>query len=80
MRAIITQPNKDGTYDDVGMNNRTVTKNYKTFKNLIQHGIPSNFVGRLRLEIWHGENIYGKPKEVVYTYQLSKTSPSLIDW
>ena len=66
MRAIITKKNKYGEYSDVGMNNRTVSGNYKTLKNLIRYGIPDNFFGRLRLEIYNGESIAGEPAKVIF--------------
>ena len=66
MRAIITRKNKYGEYSDVGMNNRTVSGNYKLLRNLIRYGIPDNFSGILRLEIYNGASISGKPAKVIF--------------
>jgi len=43
MKAIITRQNKDGTFDNVGMNNKMITGEYKTKKNLLRYGIPEHF-------------------------------------
>jgi len=51
MRAIITRPRADGSYDEVGMNNRTLTKEYKTKEGLLRYGLPS-WTGVLRVEIY----------------------------
>lgn len=64
MKAIITRANPDGSFDEVGMNNRTVTKSYKTREGLFKYGIPDSFNGRLRIEIFAGDSIYGKPIEI----------------
>lgn len=39
MRAIITRQNPDGTYDTVGMNNRSLTKDYGSVHALVRYGI-----------------------------------------
>jgi len=65
MRAIITRANPDGSFDEVGMNNRTVTKSYKTRRGLINHGLPANFKGRLRIEIFPSDRFYGDPIEIM---------------
>ena len=51
MRAIITRPREDGSYDEVGMNNRTLTKEYKTVERLLRYGLP-HWEGTLRVEIY----------------------------
>lgn len=69
MKAIITRPNSDGTYDDVGMNNRTVVGPYKLLNNLIRHGTPQHFKGkgRLRYELFYGDSILPeKPDKTIY--------------
>lgn len=54
MIAIVTRQNSDGTFDDIGMNNRTVTGHYKTEKNLLKFGIPEHFKksGKVRVEFF----------------------------
>ena len=66
MKAIITRPREDGTYDDVGMNNRILTGDYVTTRNLIKHGTPKHFKGKLRYEIFHGSILKEKPDSVFY--------------
>lgn len=67
MKAIITRPNSDGTYDDVGMNNRTVSGTYRLLSNLIKHGTPKHFKGRLRYELFYGDSILPeKPDKTAY--------------
>ena len=39
IKFIVTRKNKDGTFDQVGMNNRFLTSNYKTLKGLLKYGI-----------------------------------------
>lgn len=66
MRAIITKQNDDGTYNDVGMNNRYLSKPYSTERGLIRFAIPKFWtVHKVRLEIF-GESIYGIPAKVIY--------------
>ena len=56
MRAIITRPNLDNSYDEVGMNNRISTKEYKTIPGIIKNAIPKHFKGKIRIELY--QNIY----------------------
>ena len=68
MRAIITRPNEDGSYNEVGMNNRTVTGQYKTKKGLLRYGIPDHFKGKLRIELFH-LSILGNAYETFYYHK-----------
>ena len=36
---IVTRKNSDGSFDDVGMNNRYLTSHYKTLNGLLRYGI-----------------------------------------
>lgn len=65
MKAIVTRPNTDNTYDEVGMNNRYLTSRYRTEKGLLRYGIAKHFKGKIRVEIYYG-NIYGKPDKTIY--------------
>lgn len=38
-KFIVIRKNKDGSFDNVGMNNRYLTSEYKTLSGLIRHGI-----------------------------------------
>ena len=64
MRAIITRPN-NGIYDEVGMNNRFMTSDYKTENGLIKYGIPKYFRGKLRIEIYTSLHM-SKPVKTLY--------------
>ena len=66
MRAIITRPNNDGTYDEVGMNNRTITKNYKSKQSLKRYAIPDHFKNKGKLRIEYFINIYNEPFDIEY--------------
>lgn len=67
MKYIVTRQNKDGTFDSVGMSNRTLISGYKTYKNAFKYGI--NVFGRgrpVRVEVY-GDNIFGSPLETFVT-------------
>jgi hypothetical protein len=66
MRAIITRPRNDGTYDEVGMNNRTLTKHYETERGLLKYGIPKHFKGTLRIELYNSTIHSDKPLKIIY--------------
>ena len=38
MKIIVTKENADGSFDNVGTNNRALFSNYKTLKNAIKFG------------------------------------------
>jgi hypothetical protein len=67
MKIIYTRQNKDGSYDECGMNNQRLTSNYTTTNGFIRYGIPSDFYGHtLRLQVFYGDNIYRAPDKVMY--------------
>jgi hypothetical protein len=67
MRIIYTRQNPDGSYDDVGMNNRGITSNYKTTNGFLRYGVPTNFYGHnVRLEVFYGDNVYKNPDKVKF--------------
>jgi len=71
MKAIITKQNKDDSFDEVGMNNRMITGEYKTERNLIKYGIPEHFKKHIcRIELYRNihditpfKTLFIKPKE-----------------
>jgi hypothetical protein len=66
MKAIVTRKNEDGTYDEVGMNNKFLTSQYKTVSGLIRHGIPKHWKDRgIKIEIFYG-SIYRDSDRVLY--------------
>ena len=69
MKAIVTRKDKDGYYDEVGMNNRTVVGPYKTERGLLRYGMPSHFKGELRVEIFYSDSILQeKADKTVYVF------------
>lgn len=61
---VLTRQNPDGTFDEVGMNNRTVVSGYKTYRNAYKWAINPFGNGRLvRVEEFAG-SIHGKPIDV----------------
>lgn len=62
MKFVVTRQNPDGTYDEVGMTNRTVISGYKTIRNAMKYGvIPFGRGRKCRVEQYIGESIYGTP-------------------
>lgn len=67
MKAIVTRQNADGTYDNVGMNNRTLFSQYRTKVGLIHYGVKRFANGKkCRVELFRDNEIYGDPYEVFY--------------
>jgi len=70
-KYIVTKQNDDGSYDEVGTNNRCIISGYKTFRNAFKYGINPFGNGKtVRVEVY-GNNIFGKPSGV-YTYSTTK--------
>lgn len=73
-KYLCTRQNADGSYDEVGMNNRCIISGYKTYKNAFKYGI--NVFGRgrpVRVEVY-GDNIYGSPLETFRTLTFTNTN------
>jgi len=67
MKIIYTRQNKDGSYDNVGMNNQRLTSKYTTTNGFLRYGIPDTFRGHtLRLEVYYGDNIHRDPNKIMY--------------
>lgn len=66
MKAIVTTANDDGTYDEVGMKNRFVTKYYEGSHGLFRWGIKDTCARARRIEVFGGNSIHGKPLKVLY--------------
>lgn len=64
MKAIVTKQNPDGSYDEVGMNNRTVfeAKTYQGLKTKARKWTDRPF----RMEIFRDNNIQQECKEVSF--------------
>jgi hypothetical protein len=67
VKIICSRQNSDGSYDDVGMNNRFLTSQYNTVRGFIRYGIPTSYYGNtLRLEVFYGDNVYRDPDKTQY--------------
>lgn len=73
--AIVTKQNADGTFDEVGMDNRTIVgnnfgkKRYKSVQTLVHYGLPNGWKGRhnLRIECYRcGELLHETPFATYY--------------
>lgn len=76
MKAIVTRANADGTFDSVGMSNRTVV----SAAGMI--GLCRDaraFAGRnaVRLEVFSGDRIYGDPSETITLPTQAEPKPSV---
>jgi hypothetical protein len=66
MKAIITRQNNDGTYDEVGMNNITISGEYKTKLGLHVSAQKFSNGGKVRIEILDPINMYKDIKDTYY--------------
>jgi hypothetical protein len=68
MLIIYTRQNPDGSYDEVGMNNRGITKDYKTTAGFLRHGLPTSFYGHtVRLEVFYNDQrTVGEPDKTMF--------------
>lgn len=67
MKIIVTQENADGSYDEVGTNNRCLISGYKTLKNAMKFGVmPFANNKAIRVEIYPHGNIYAECNWVIY--------------
>lgn len=64
---IVTRRNEDGTYDNVGMNNRGLFTNYRTLAGALRYAVkPFARGGMVRVEIFNG-TVYGRaPNDTRY--------------
>ena len=42
-KFIVTRKNSNGSFDNVGMNNRYLTSEYKTLSGLVRYGVPDQW-------------------------------------
>jgi hypothetical protein len=65
MQIIVTKQNPNGTYDEVGMNNRALFSQYKTISGAIRYGAKPYANGKpCRVEFF--TNVYADPFKVIY--------------
>jgi hypothetical protein len=75
MKFIITRQNSDGTFDEVGMNNRYVTGGYMSQRTLIRYGIPMHWqLAGVRIEGYKRDSVLGEPDWVSYYTKLGPSS------
>jgi len=63
MRAIVTKQNADGSYDEVGMNNRTIIGPYKRYGTINKYARLYANGKMYRVELY-ADRIDGKPFDV----------------
>jgi hypothetical protein len=72
---IITRQNSDGSFDEVGMNNRCIVRGYKTYKNAFKYGINPFGHGKVcRVEEFAGDSVQGDPRQVFQTLTYAYTN------
>ena len=67
-KVIVTRQNSKGTYDQVGMSNRTIVSDLKTVKGILNrlHKYKWLQVGQMvKLEYFDNNSIYGDPYKVL---------------
>jgi hypothetical protein len=65
---IVTRQNTDGTFDEVGSNNRTVITGYKSYQSAMRYAIKPFAQGRVvRVEVYHNDNVHRTPDETFHT-------------
>lgn len=68
-RYLCTKQNADGTFDEVGMNNRTIISGYKSWSTALRYGV-RRWAGEgrcVRVEVYYGDNVQGRCIEVFHT-------------
>jgi hypothetical protein len=68
MKALVTKQNPDGTYDEVGMNNRLVLS--VPSSSLVRRRMQHLKAGTYRVELFSEEAFYGTPFDIFYTEVL----------
>ena len=59
MKAIITRARPDGSFDEVGMSNRMISRGSNRRLRQVARAFASG--SSVRIEFFQGDNIYGKP-------------------
>lgn len=67
MKVILTRQNNDGTYDEVGMNNRMLISDLKADRAIDRHARAFGRGRKVRLEYFTDSNFYAdKPFKIRY--------------
>jgi hypothetical protein len=66
IKAIVTRINLDGTYDAVGMNNRTVVGPYKRESYIVKRAKEYGRGRTVRVEFHRVSDMYGAPYKIGY--------------
>jgi hypothetical protein len=65
IKAIVTRQNKDGTFDEVGMNNRTIVQ-AKGRNHILKTAREYGSGRKCRIEMFFCNGFYGNPFEIVF--------------
>ena len=66
MKFLITRQNKDGSFDEVGMTNRTLYSDLKTINGAARRARKLWPNAGLRIEAFSAERFYGEPSQTVF--------------
>ena len=66
MKFLITRQNKDGSFDEVGMTNRTIYSDLKTINGAARRARKLWPNVGLRIEAFSNERFYGEPSQTVF--------------
>ena len=66
MKFLVTRQNKDGSFDEVGMTNRTLYSDLKTIKGAARRARKLWPNADLRIEVFAAERFYGEPLQTVF--------------
>ena len=68
MKFIATKSNFDGSFDECGMNNRTLFSKYKSKTSFNRYCLPFLWPDSdaIRVECFYDDRFYGDPVEVYY--------------
>jgi hypothetical protein len=66
MKIFYFKANAKGEYNDAGMTDRGLTGDYKLLRGFFVMVFLHNFYGKMRLQVFYGENIYRSPDKVIY--------------
>ena len=66
MKFLETRQNKDGSFDEVGMTNRTLYSDLKTINGAARRARKLWPNAGLRIEAFSNERFYGEPSQTVF--------------
>ena len=67
MICILSKQNENGTYPNVGMDNRFLVRDLKTIRGVINRGVKAWKDSRFKIEVYSDDKFYSeKPQQVFY--------------